>query len=302
MASLLGAVLLLVALFTPLAAGRDPLVSDPLETLGLAIAVALALTAAVILRGPGDRRLGFAVLVGVMPAIALVAITWTATLVKERPEVAAGSVLLYAGSALLALAGGRAIGRLRGSVGLLGEPTDADVAVAVVSGLLGLGAGLASGYAATGEFYGTRFSTLVVRLALVSGGVVVLRYWAAGSRLLPPKAVRPIAAALSVAAVASFVAGSGSSEAADNVLLGVGAVAALASAVIPLVSTLLNGRRVGAAMLGAWVATQGSLVIRQPLLLLPYVGAMAVAVVLWQRIGDDHTATVATPSRSPKFV
>ena len=286
-AVVLGAALLLTAIFTPFTDGGGALVSEPLDAVSLAVVVAVALTAAALLRGPGDRRFGLALLVGVMPAIVLYPIAATAFVIEDSLEVATGMVLLYAGCALLLFAGVRALVRLRRSVALLDRPTGADVALAFVSGLLGVGAALALGADVEAVTYGSPFTTLAWRLTLAFGGLLALRYWSVGARLLPPRVAPPVVAVLSLAAVALFLASYDLSKPYENIMLAFGVVVALASAAIPLVSALMVPRRVGATVLATWAATQGTLVIRRPSLWVPYVGALAVAVVLWRRTADE---------------
>jgi len=285
-----------IAIFTPATVGGAAIASEPLDALSPAIAVALALTGAAMVRGPGDRRIGLALLVGVMPTVVVFSLVVAASIMRDGNNPGPGMAFLYAGSAILVLAGGRALAQLRGSVGLVDHPTGTDMAVVLVSGLLGLAAALAFGGDFREVIDGGAFSTLAWRLTLLFGGALALRYWPAGARLVSRRAVTPVTAVLVLVAAARFLSFDDFPKPYKNVFLAVVLVAALASAIIPLVSALLVPRRAGAAMIGAWAATQGAILVRQPLqplLCLPYLGVLAVAVVLWRRT-DDGDVPIAT--------
>src|SRR4051794_15095503 len=68
-ATVLGAVLVLAALFAPLFKNDAALIEDLPAALGPAVAVAISLTAAALLRGPGDSRLAHALAAGLLPAV-----------------------------------------------------------------------------------------------------------------------------------------------------------------------------------------------------------------------------------------
>ena len=290
-AGVLGALLVLAAVFTPLAEGDGALVGHPARALGALAAVALALLAAGLLRGPGDHRVAHAVAAGLLPAAVLHALTLLADVLDSSRTIAAGGVLWCAGCALLAVFGVRAAMALRRSVARLPRPDAADVVLAVAGAGLGVAAALAySRFTVRNLSYGGGFSTLVWRLALLFGLAAGIRYWDYVSRLVPARAVVPGVVLLSLVSLLLFGDYYAPHTGADNVALAVLAVVAVASTAVPLIATLVVPRGVGAALLGSWAVAQGTPLAPTPARCLPYLVAVGLALALRRR---ERTATAA---------
>lgn len=282
-ATVLGAVLVLAAMFARLTDSGETYVRDPVAALGPLAVVALSLVAAGLLRGPGDHRVAHAVRAGVLPAVVLHPLVLLTGVAESSGSIALGGVLLCAGCVLLAVAGLQAVAALRRSVSGLARPAAADVVIAVVAAGIGLAAASLYGSSTKRDLaYGTGFSTLLWRLTLLCGLAAGLRYWDAVARLVPPRAVRPAVAVLSLASIVLFVDYYNPGETADYSVLAMLAAVAVASAVIPLTGVLVVPRQVGAALVGSWAVAQGAPLAGTPARLWPYALALGLAVILWR--------------------
>jgi hypothetical protein len=283
-ATVLGAVLVLAAVFTPLFKNDTALIEDLPAALGPAVAVAISLTAAALLRGPGDSRLAHSLAAGLLPAVVVQPIALLASATDHSYSLAIGGVLLCAGCVLLVVAGARGVVGVRRAVAALDRPAAVDVVMAVVAAGLGIGAALVYGSSTPKNLaYGSGLSTLAWRLTVLCGLAAGLRYWGVASRLVPERAVRPAAALLAVASVGLFVGYYNPAGITESLVLAALAVVTVASAVVPLTAVLVAPRHLGAVLLGSWGAAQGALLAKTPSRCWPYVGLVALAALLWRR-------------------
>jgi hypothetical protein len=291
-ATVVGAVLVLAAIFTPLFKNDRALIEDLPAALGPAVAVAISLTAAALLRGPGDSRLAHALAAGLLPAVVVQPIALLASATDHSYRLAVGGVLLCAGCVLLAIAGLRGAARMARAVSALDRPASADVVMAVVAAGLGIGAALAYGRSTPKDLaYGTGLSTLAWRLTALCGLAAGLRYWAVASRLVPERAVRPVAALLGLASLGLFAAYYNPEDTPERLVLAALAVVTVAAAVIPLTAVLAAPRHLAAVLLGSWAVAQGALLARTPARWWPYAGALVLAGVLWRRSAPSTAGT-----------